>query len=114
MRALVIYDLTGRVWSITYGESNIPQGIFSIFVEIPAGMQLSKIDVSDLNNPKPVFTDLPESDIGKLRRKIESLETQLTETQLALTEQYEANLALEDEVMNTQLALTELYESREE
>lgn len=28
MRALVIYDLTGRVWSITYGESNIPQGIF--------------------------------------------------------------------------------------
>ena len=108
MRALVIYDLTGRVWSITYGESNIPQGIFSIFVEIPAGMQLSKIDVSDLNNPKPVFTD-----IGKLRRKIESLETQLTETQLALTEQYEANLALEDEVTNTQLALTELYEANQ-
>ena len=114
MRALVIYDLTGRVWAITYGESSMPQGIFSMFVEIPAGMQLAKIDVSDLENPRPVFTDLPESDIGKLRRKIESLETQLTEAQLALTEQHEANLSLEDEVTNTQLALTELYELKED
>ena len=54
---------------------------------------------------------LPESDIGKLQIRVTDLENQLTEAQLALTEQYEANLALEDEVTNTQLALTELYEA---
>lgn len=36
----------------------------------------------------------------------------LTESQLALTEQYEANLALQTEVTNTQLALAELYEEK--
>ena len=46
-----------------------------------------------------------------LRQKVQA--DQLTEAQLALTEQYEANLALEDEVTNTQLALTELYEANQ-
>lgn len=39
-----------------------------------------------------------------------ALENQLTDTQMALCEQYEANLALQDEVTNTQLALCEVYE----
>ena len=47
----------------------------------------------------------------KLETFNRELSDQLTEAQLALTEQYEANLALEDEVTNTQLALTELYEA---
>lgn len=34
----------------------------------------------------------------------------LTETQLALVESYEENLALQNEITNTQLAITELYE----
>lgn len=41
------------------------------------------------------------------------LEDQLTEAQLALTEQYETNLSQDDEITNTQLALTELYEMKE-
>lgn len=41
----------------------------------------------------------------------EALESQLTDTQMALCEQYEANLALQDEVTNTQMALCELYEA---
>ena len=75
------------------------------------GGQLERIDVTNPDDPKPVFTYLPESDIGKLQNRVTELENQLTEAQLALTEQYEANLALEDEVTNTQLALTELYEA---
>ena len=27
MRALVIYDSTGRIWSIIYGEEALPQGV---------------------------------------------------------------------------------------
>ena len=52
-----------------------------------------------------------EEKIGQLEKSNSELSDQLTEAQLALTEQYESNLALEDEVTNTQLALTELYEA---
>ena len=54
-----------------------------------------------------------EEKIGQLEKSNSELSDQLTEAQLALTEQYEANLALEDEVTNTQLALTELYEANQ-
>ena len=111
MKALVIYDATGKIWSIFYGEDQVPQGLLALFVDIPDGGQLERIDVTNPDDPKPVFTYLPESDIGKLQNRVIELEDQLTEAQLALTEQYEANLALEDEVTNTQLALTELYEA---
>lgn len=39
------------------------------------------------------------------------LQSELTDTQLALCEQYEENLRLQEEVTNTQLALCELYEA---
>lgn len=42
--------------------------------------------------------------------EMEVLQSQVTDLQLALCEQYEENLALQDEVTNTQLALVELYE----
>lgn len=42
---------------------------------------------------------------------IEKLDSQLTETQMALCEQYESKLELEDEVTNTQLAICEVYEA---
>lgn len=42
---------------------------------------------------------------------IEKLQEQLTETQLALVEQFEVNLVLQEEVTNTQLALAEIFES---
>ncbi len=113
MKALVIYDATGKIWSIVYGEEQAPQGLLSIFVDIPDGAVIEKIDVTNPDDPKPVFSYLPESDIGKLQNRVTDLETQLTEAQLALTEQYETNLSLADEVTNTQLALTELYESKE-
>lgn len=54
-----------------------------------------------------------EEKINQLQTTNTALSDQLTEAQLALTEQYEANLALEDEVTNTQLALTELYEANQ-
>lgn len=110
MKALVIYDLSGRIWLIAYGEEQVPQGLQCMWVDIPDGASLERIDVTDANNPKPVFNYLPESDIGRLQRQVKALDGQLTETQLALTEQYEANVALEEELTNTQLTLTEIYE----
>ena len=118
MNALVIYDATGRIWNISYGETTVPQGLTAIFVDIPDGAVLNHIDVTDAKNPKPVFDYVPESDIGRLQKElkeanttIEKLDSQLTETQMALCEQYESKLELEDEVTNTQLAICEVYEA---
>ena len=70
---------------------------------------LVKEDIEWVENTKKAMT--LEEKIGQLEKSNSELSDQLTEAQLALTEQYEANLALEDEVTNTQLALTELYEA---
>lgn len=48
--------------------------------------------------------------IGVLDRQRAADQEEVTSLQLALTEQYEENLALGEELTNTQLALTEIYE----
>lgn len=112
MRTLVIYDNTGKIYLMLYGADNAPQGLQSIWVDIPDGAQLQKIDVTNPDKPEPVFSYLPDSDIGRLQKEVASITEELSNTQIALTEQYEANLALQTEVTNTQVALAELYEEK--
>ena len=76
MKALVIYDLTGRVWNIIYGEKTVPQGLTSMWVDIPDGAQLQCIDVTNPETPKAIFSYLPESDIGKLQKEVKDLQVQ--------------------------------------
>lgn len=85
MKALVIYDSTGRIWNIVYGEEMVPQGLTCMFVDVPEGAQLDKIDITNPEEPKPVFTYLPESDIGKLQEKVKALqkENELLNAQVA-------------------------------
>ncbi|WP_419032415.1 hypothetical protein [Dysgonomonas gadei] len=74
MKALVIYDLTGRIWNIIYGEEAIPQGLTCMWVDIPEGAQLQRIDLTNSEEPKPVFTYLPESDIGRIQEQVRRLQ----------------------------------------
>ena len=83
MRALVIYDTTGRIWSIVYGEDDIPQGLLSMFVDIPEGARLESIDVTDPANPQPVFSYASESDIGRLMKDVEQIKEQAQESAIA-------------------------------
>jgi hypothetical protein len=76
MKALVIYDLTGRIWNIIYGTETIPQGLTCMWVDIPDGAQLKCVDVTDPENPKAVFTYLPESDMSKLQNQVKELREQ--------------------------------------
>ena len=81
MKALVIYDATGRIWLISYGEETLPQGLTCMFVDIPDGAQLTSIDVTNPEDPQPVFDYLPESDIGRLQKDVAALkETDATVT----------------------------------
>lgn len=77
MKALVIYDDTGRIWTIMYGEERVPQGLQCMWVDIPDGARLDHIDVTNAGNPQPVFAYLPESDIGRLQEQVVSLVTSL-------------------------------------
>lgn len=70
MKALVIYDLSGRIWNIIYGEETVPQGLTCMWVDIPEGAQIQRVDVTNPDDPKAVFTYLPESDISKLQEKV--------------------------------------------
>ena len=54
-RVLVIYDATGKIWNTVYGEEEIPPGVPSIFVEVPEGATLERIDTSNPSRPEPVF-----------------------------------------------------------
>lgn len=56
------------------------------------------------------YVPTQEQQVQQLTAENEGLATQLTDTQIALVEQYEENLILQEEVTNTQIALTELYE----
>lgn len=79
MKALVIYDLTGKIWNIVYGEETAPQGLTCMFVDIPDGAQLESIDVTDQDNPQPVYDYLPESDIGRLQKQMTAVEEQMVD-----------------------------------
>ena len=77
MKALVIYDSTGRIWNIVYGEDTAPQGLTCVWVDIPDGAQLERIDVTNPDDPQPVFNYLPDSDIGKLQKQMAAVEIRL-------------------------------------
>lgn len=73
MKTLVIYDLTGKIWNIVYGDCATPQGIPCTYVDIPEGAQIESMDLTDPENPKAIFTYLPESDIGRLQKQVNDI-----------------------------------------
>ena len=57
--------------------------------------------------PEPVE---PEPSEPSLREVVEELQEELTNTQLAMTENFESGIAMQEELTNAQVAITELYE----
>lgn len=60
MRALIIYDKTGRVWSIVYGGEEIPQGVPYLFADIPDGAVVERVDVTNPNNHVVIFSNVKD------------------------------------------------------
>ena len=81
MSTLIIYDTTGYIISQMSGDVREPVGIPFMWVEIPEGKSLVKIDTT-AEEHQPVFADLPKPEI-------EELKEQMTDTQFALVEVYE-------------------------
>lgn len=97
MKALVLYDATGRIWLISYGEETAPQGVPCMFVDIPDGAELQRIDVTDPDNPKAVFSYLPESDIGRLQKEVAQQQEDITNIQSRLAPEFDPETATLEE-----------------
>lgn len=81
MKALVIYDsVTGKIYHIMYGATDVPQGIPWMWVDIPDGAILEDtLDMTDPENPQPSFTYKPESDIGNLQKEMAEVQAKTAE-----------------------------------
>lgn len=73
-KALVIYDNTGKIWSIVYGAREAPQGLQSMYVDIPQNAVLDRID---METGEPVFSYLPETDLGQLQQEMKKVSEEL-------------------------------------
>lgn len=103
MKYLIIYNVeTGDIATMTNITDDTEKFNGGLIVDVPAGKTLEKINPE---TGEPIFTEYVDP--------VDTVKEDITNIQLALTEQYEANLALEYEVTNTQLALTELYEANQ-
>ena len=112
MQALIIYDKNGNSYYTNYGSTVNPEGLSYAQVDVPEGMQLIGMDLSDPENPVPKFESTPASAYTELTEKMQilnaeknALSEQLTDTQLALCEQYEENLLLREEIENIKKSL---------
>ena len=72
MKTLVFYDNSGKIFCMTTGAYEIPNGgIQYLETEIPSDKLLVSIDVSDPNNPTPIFEDIPEDETTKRLSELE-------------------------------------------
>lgn len=59
MRAVIIHDATGRIWSTSYGDTELPSGLKAILADIPDDVQ--SVDGIDMATGKPIFTMIPKA-----------------------------------------------------
>lgn len=84
MQTLIIYDNTGMIWNITYGQYVLPEGLTATIMDVPEGSQVQSIDVSG-DEPKLVFASLPENDIQAMKAEMSHLRTENAFMSTALT-----------------------------
>lgn len=100
MKTLVFYDNNGKIFYMTTGSYEIPNGgIQYLETEIPSGKMLVSIDVSDHKNPTPIFEDIPEDETSKRLSELEEEDMALAMTlDDILTNVIPAMMGIESEV----------------
>ena len=72
MRTLIIYDNTGRIWYQASGNVQEPVGLQYRWFNLEPGKFAKRIDVSDMNNPVPIYDDTSEVTGNKGTENVES------------------------------------------
>ena len=84
MKTLIIYDKTGKIWNITYGQYEVPEGLMAEVVDVPEGSQIERIDTSG-EKAKVVYASLPDDDVRVLKAEVNTLRTENAFMNTALT-----------------------------
>ena len=108
-RVLVLYDLTGQVWNIVYGadEHNVPQGIPSVWCDLPAGAQIERVD--------PVTKEVhllyaDDTDLGQIQREVREVTNAFNDYANRISGLEEFVVAKDSDITALQIGLTEVYE----
>ena len=99
MQTLIIYDNTGMIWNITYGQYVLPEGLTATIMDVPEGSQVQSIDVSG-ETPKLVFASLPENDIVAMKAQMNSLREENNFLNTALT--FTADIFTDEQALKVQ------------
>lgn len=78
MRTLIIYDMAGSVIQTVTGTAMEPVGIPFMWVEVPNGKHVARVDVSGETHVA-VFEDLPKSSEQLMQDRITDLELTIAE-----------------------------------
>lgn len=108
-RVLLLYDLSGHVWNIVYGatENDVPQGIPSVWCDLPAGAQIEGVD--------PVTKEVhllyaDNTDLGQIQREVRSIADSFSDYAGQIAGLEDAVSAKDSDITDLQLGLTEVYE----
>lgn len=78
MNTYIVYDETGRIYAIEYGEqSYIPKRFQSIEKEIEDGSQIIRVDVSNAESPEVITIAPKESVLEKELTKLKQSNNEL-------------------------------------
>lgn len=80
MKSVIIYDASGAIHNVLYGETERPEGVLSIVVDIPNGCTPESVDVSK-TPPMPVFNYWPAIDLDVVKTEVKNIRNVLPEFQ---------------------------------
>ena len=81
MKTLIVYDSNGKIFYQASGSVVEPTGLTFLWVEIPQGQYVERVDVTDPANPKAVLVEFPKTEIEKNTEQVGQLNEYLFETQ---------------------------------
>ena len=73
MKTTIIYDNSGHIWNVTYGDSMLPQGLNSFQTDLPDNTQLTGVEIADNGTVTPKYDSMPASDLLQLQKAIDDV-----------------------------------------
>ena len=103
MKATIIYDADGRIYSVNYGETSKPVGLASAIVDVPENVQ----SIDHMNGDEPVFKFMPEATFSTFEESIAFLHKEVRD---ALTSNNKIQIVLSENLTDEQaLKIKEIY-----
>lgn len=72
MKSVIIYDASGAVHNVLYGETEQPEGVLSVVADIPNGCTVKRVDTAK-EPPEPVYNYWPAIDLDSIRADLMQL-----------------------------------------